>query len=324
MTIFKSSEGTAMLIYIEPKSSFSLISSDTLYGALVNTLQILSEDFNDILLELMENPPFLISSAFPFVQDQKINHFYPKPLLPNNKSTSLNIDNIKKYKTVKYIHESVFSKIISGELEENRLIETIDNYYIESGLLYPKDLKLNFDIGLLDTSRNSLNRITYFSNLFFSSGYHYKNVGLFFIIRFLNTDFQNKYSELLKGCFRFLSDRGLGGDISVGKGHFDILDIRDEEIINDPSDGNRFVSLSNYMPTLEEVELFQKNDDLCYELYTKRGRDSRGRIRKKVRFFREGSTFPELNKNVYGKATYVDDKAVEIGYSFNVRMRELI
>jgi CRISPR type III-A-associated RAMP protein Csm4 len=59
-----------MLIYIEPKSSFSLISSDSLYGALVNTLQILSADFDDILLELMENPLFLISSAFPFVQAQ--------------------------------------------------------------------------------------------------------------------------------------------------------------------------------------------------------------------------------------------------------------
>lgn len=310
-----------MLIYIEPKSSFSLISSDTLYGALVNTLQILSADFDDILLELMENPPFLISSAFPFVQAQEINHFYPKPLLENTINTVLHPDKVKMYKKAKYIHESVFSKMIFGELEENRLIETIDNYDIEDGLLYPKDLKLNFGIRSLDTSRNLLNRLTYFSDYFFTSGYHYKNVGLFFIIRFLNTDSQNKYSDLLKGCFRFLSDRGLGGDISVGKGHFDILDIRDENIINEPTVGNRFVSLSNYMPTLEEIKFYQEKENLYYELYTKRGRDPSGRIRKKVRFFREGSTFPEHGKKVYGKATYVDDKAVELGYSFNVRMR---
>ena len=108
----------------------------------------------------------------------------------------------------------------------------------------------------------------------------------------------------------------------MGKGISRFYDIKDQEIINEPADGNRFISLSKYLPTSDEIKAFQEKRNLWYDFYTKRGRDSSGRIRKKVRFFLEGSTFPDLNKDVYGKAIYVDKEAVEFGYSFNMRMRD--
>ena len=310
-----------MIIYIEPRSSFRPLSSDTLYGAVVNTFQTLSEDFDE-LLSLTKKPSFLISSAFPFVLGSEVSHFFPRPI--DKPQETGNIDNTvrKEMKRVRYIHETVFNKWIQGEIDEEKLSKNIDNYTIIDGLLYPKDLNLDFRIKSLDTARNSLNRLTHFSDFFFTSGYYYKNAGLFFMVRFLDKEFESKYSDLLLGSFKFLRDRGFGGDVSVGKGHFEIYETSEKEVINETADGNRFISLSKYLPTDDEIKAFQEKRNLYYDFYTKRGRDSSGSIRKKVRFFLEGSTFPQLGKDVYGKSIPVDKEAVEFGYSFNVRMRD--
>jgi CRISPR-associated protein Csm4 len=311
-----------MIIYIEPRSSFRPLSSDTLYGAVVNTLQVLSKDFDKLLISLTEKPSFLISSAFPFVLGSEINHFFPRPIDKIRENSNIDITVNKELKTVRYIHETVFNKWIQGEIDEEKLGKNINDYTIIDGLLYPRDLNLDFSIKSLDTARNSLNRLTHFSDFFFTSGYYYRNAGLFFMVRFLDKEFESKYGDLLLGSFKFLRDRGFGGDISVGKGHFEIFDISEKEIITEPADGNRFISLSKYLPTSDEKKVFEGNKNLRYDFYTKRGRDSSGRIRRKVRFFLEGSTFPDLNKKAYGEATYVDTEAVEFGYSFNVRMRD--
>lgn len=312
-----------MIIYIEPRSSFRPILSDTLYGAIVSTFQTLSQDFDKLLFSLKEKPNFLISSAFPFVKNgSEIVHFFPRPIVKTSEGLNTDIYARKELRKVKYVHESVFNKWIQGEINEEYLENHIAGYQRKDGLLYPKNIKLDFNIQSLDTARNSLNRLTYFSDFFFTSGYYYKNSGLYFMIRFLDKDFEALYKDLLIGSFKFLSDRGFGGDVSVGKGHFEILAIEDQEIIKEPADGNRFISLSKYLPTLEERKLFQEKKNLYYDFYTKRGRDSSGRIRKRVRLFLEGSTFPLLGKDVYGEAIPVDKEAIEFGYSFNVRMRD--
>ncbi|MCD4668950.1 MAG: type III-A CRISPR-associated RAMP protein Csm4, partial [Actinomycetia bacterium] len=152
-------------------------------------------------------------------------------------------------------------------------------------------------------------------------GNYYTNAGLFFLVRFMDSDSEKKYSELITGAFKFLRDRGFGGSVSAGKGHFEITDITDTEIIHEPEKGNRFISLSRYHPTQDEIAIFKGNRDLWYDIFTKRGRSSDGRIRKQVRFFTEGSIFPDLNKGIYGKTIPVARDAVEFGYAFNVRMR---
>ena len=79
-----------MIIYIEPRSSFRPLSSDTLYGAVVNTLQILSQNFDELLASLAKRPPFLISSAFPFVKNgTEIIHFFPKPITKTPEGTNI-------------------------------------------------------------------------------------------------------------------------------------------------------------------------------------------------------------------------------------------
>ncbi|KAF5430045.1 CRISPR-associated protein Csm4 [Candidatus Methanomarinus sp.] len=311
-----------MIIHIEPKSSFQGLSSDTIYGATFSAIYNLYEDFDEMLELFKQTPPFLISSAFPFVFAKETTHFFPKPIEGSQqKMTMIDGSTMKKMKSVKYIHESIFNQWIDGKTNEYDLASNIDKYLIKDGLMYPKKLNLNFSIKSLDIARNSINRQTQFTDIFYSSGNYYTNAGLFFLVRFMNNESEKKYSRLIKGVFKFLRDRGFGGDVSSGKGHFEITDFSDTEIIQEPEKGNRFISLSRYHPTQDEIAAYNRNRDIWYDIFTKRGRSSDGRIRNQVRFFTEGSTFPDLNKEVYGKTIYVARDAVEFGYAFNIRMR---
>lgn len=311
-----------MIIYIEPKSLFPQLSSDTLYGAIFSAISNLYEDFDELLDLFKKTPPFLISSAFPFVWGEKWVHFFPKPIgdvpgLENMKDR----EGIKRLKKVKYVHESIFNKWINGEVDEAFLLKNIDNYEIKDGSIYPKEVKLKFNIESLDSARNSINRITQSADIFYSSGNFYKNAGLFFLVRFINEEYRKKYSEVVLGAVKFLGDRGIGEDISSGKGHFEIIEFSDKEIIHESEKGNRFVSLSRYLPTKEEIKTYHTKNNLWYDIITKRGRSSEGRIRKQVRFFSEGSTFPDLGKEIYGELIPVEKKAIEFGYAYNVRIR---
>jgi CRISPR-associated protein Csm4 len=316
-----------MIIHLEPKSLFQPISSDTLYGSICSSLSNLYENFDEMLELLRKKPPFLISSAFPFVGKEGTNHFFPKPIERSQKPANMDkldlikLKKIKKLKNAKYIHESIFNEWINDEVNDAYLINNINDYKIKDGLVFPDKLDLKFSIESLDIARNSINRQSQFSDIFYSSGDKYKNAGLYFMVRFLSKENENKYKPVIESAIKFLRDRGFGGDISSGKGHFDIGDISDKEIIHQPEEGAKIISLSHYHPDINEIKTFLEKKDLWYDIYTKRGRDSTGRMRKQVRFFTEGSTFPNLNKDLYGESISVGDKAVEFGYAFDVIMR---
>lgn len=311
-----------MIIYIEPKSLFPQLSSDTIYGAIFSAISNLYEDFNEFLDLFKKSPPFLISSAFPYIGKGEKIHFFPKPIggvpeLENMKD----VEGIKKLKKVKYIHESIFNKWIIGHINEAILLNNIKQYEIKDGLIYPKELNLDFNIDSLDNARNSINRLVQSTDIYYSSGKSYKNAGIFFLVRFADDEAKKKYGTIIKGAVKFLEDRGIGEDVSSGKGHFEIMEFSDKEIIQEYQTGNRFISLSRYHPTQEELKLYHDQNELYYDIFTKRGRSSDGRIRKQVRFFTEGSTFPSLGKEVYGELIPVDRKAIEFGYAYNVRMK---
>ncbi len=311
-----------MIIYLEPKSLFQPLTSDMLYGAICSSLFNIYEDFNELLESMKRSPPFLISSAFPFVKAKEIVHFLPKPIEKTQKLNSIvDWEGIKKLKKIKYVHESIFNKWINGEVDETYLGRNIDKYEREDNLIYPKELELNFNIESREIPRNSINRQSQLTDIFYYSGEYYNNAGLFFMIRFVNKENEKRYRELLSGAIKFLRDRGFGGDVSIGKGHFEIMDFTDKDILQPPEKGNRFISLSRYHPAQDEIRLYKEKKDLWYDIVTKRGRGFDGNIRKQVRFFTEGSTFPDLNKEIYGDTIPADKDAVEFGYAFDVKMR---
>jgi len=288
-------------VYLIPKSQFpEILGSDTIFGAIWDAIsQITSMKLDP------GKPPFVISSAFPFFRNFESNnnlktvvHFFPKLITKPNKSDS-NSQNIKDFKNIKYIHETIFRDIISGNCSESDIVNNIKNYGIYKVLLLTKEdnlkIKNSFSMKTSDIPHNVLNRITSKSeNFFFDSGNSFKNGGLFFMVKYLDPSFA-KYVE---GALRFLADRGFGGNISIGKGHFDV-DFG--EISFEDIQGEFFVTLSLFSPTKEELNNFPP-DMMWYELEKREGRCWDNVMKKSLLMFKEGSTFKNLqNREFYGK-----------------------
>ncbi|MDR3222231.1 MAG: type III-A CRISPR-associated RAMP protein Csm4 [Methanobrevibacter sp.] len=310
-----------MLVYIKPLSIFPELHSDTIFGAIISAINDLyAEVVEEILLEFKENPPFILSSAFPYLCDgNKKIKFYPKIITANistNKENKSNepifeedMDNRKKFKKVRYIQEEIFFKLASGELKEIDIIKNLDKYNVNGDLLTNNDLIVKGKTSLRTIPNNSVNRISQESeNIFYSEGYEFKDMGLFFFIKFR----ENKYEEIIKSAIKFLKDRGFGKDISVGKGNFD-YEIEEYDLAK--NEGNYFITLSRYIPN--EEDLNKINEYSAYELGSKRAKASSGELRKQIRFFKEGSTFPQYN-NHYGRIVESgkNSPAIEYGYAF--------
>lgn len=306
-----------MLVYIKPLSMFPKLHSDTLFGALTSAI---SELFPDKVEEMLNefrnnNPQFLISSTFPFVYNEKTKiRFFPKIIL-NTKSEKIDdIDSLKEYKKVDFLEESIFFDILSQNISENEIISNFENYYKTGNLLMSKDygFDVSFENNILPN--NTINRLTNETEtIFYSEGVEYGNMGLFFLIEILN----DEYESILTSALKFLKDRGLGRDISTGKGQFD-YEIEDISI-NDlyENTGEKFITLSRFIPKDDELELIIS--DCNYELGSKRGRDKSGEIRNQIRFFKEGSTFSK-SKEIFGQLVDVgiDFPAVEYGYAYMI------
>lgn len=307
-----------MLVYLKPLSTFPFLHSDTIFGALCNAISELFPEKVDVMLsDFQENPPFIISSTFPCVKNNdKITRFYPKIItLSNNKLGDVDARSLKKYKKISYIEESIFLDLINGNSSEHDIIQDIDKYYIFGNLLMKDKVEVSFNYNELITPRNTINRIDNSSeSIFYTSGYQFRNMGLYFIIHF----YDQTYTKIVKSALKFLKDRGFGKNISVGKGQFDyeiVDDEIEEELLN--NQGNYFVTLSRYIPTKENIEHI--NNYGAYEISSKRGRSSQGEIRKQVKFFMEGSTFPNYEK-YYGQIIQsgIHTPAIEYGHAFPV------
>jgi CRISPR-associated protein Csm4 len=306
-------------VYLRPKSPFpNTVPSDTLFGAICCGLgELYGKEKVDALLNSKE-PPFLISSAFPFVDNGgKKEHFLPK-LIVEPAEIDINLfDKAKEYKKAVFIHERIFNEWIRGEVSELGLIEGIgDSYRVVKGLLVPKGFDIKFDIKTADLAQNILNRLTAQSeDFFYLTKTYFLNSGLFFMIRFYGD-----CKEEILAALRFLEDRGIGGDVSTGKGWFESS--FGENRLKEPEDGGLFVTLSRYCPTKDEIERFPR-ERIYYELTRTRGRSRDGVIKRPLFMFKEGSTFPDLGKTFYGKIERVRENPdiIEFGYGFPIKVR---
>jgi CRISPR-associated protein Csm4 len=307
-----------MIIYLKPRSAFPELHSDTIFGALCRAISELYDDKTlRSIIAFDEKPPFILSSAFPFVYSngEKI-HFFPKPIEEPKKTDSVGMDIVKKWEKVNYIEETIFESWRAGEIDEDKILREFDRYKVSDGLFFDKSLKIpeaSFWIRELISPRNEINRLTQASdNLFYSRGDYYRNAGLFFLVRF----FDQKYKKIVEGAMRFLRDRGFGGDVSAGKGQFD-FECEDTDILREIT-GERFITLSRYIPNGDELKC---PGDCWYEIEMKRGRTAAGKVKKQIHFFVDGSTFPDLNKEYYGRIIKVEENANECGLAYNLAMK---
>lgn len=306
------------IIYLEPRSLFpSQILSDTVY----NTICIGYKDVFGVneLNEFIEKKPILISSTFPYIKNDKIEHFFPKLI---TKPPELTLDEIisgKVLKKVKFIHENIFNEWINGKISEKGIIENFDSYRASADLLFPKNINIDFSIKPVDRTHNQKNRLNpRETSFFYSNKTFFKNSGLYFILKYLDESFK----ENINSIFNYLTDRGFGGNISVGEGQFKPT-IKEIELIKEPEDGEYFVTLSLFCPTEQEIESFNK-ENTWYELIKREGKMTIGKAKKSLFMFKEGSTFPSLDQTQYGKIECVSNNPIvfEYGYAFPVKVRK--
>ena len=275
-----------MLVYIKPLSTFPKLHSDTLFGAITYAVSELYPNLVDEMINEFDagRPPFLISSAFPVIYDnnEKIR-FYPKIIMDSDLSKF--DSKIKKdYKKVEYIEEKLFYDLLDGKITEEEILKNYSSYNRFSNLLISNDLDVEIGFGENILPNNSVNRLIHETKIFYTQGDSYKNLGLFFLVHL----YDDEYEDIIKSSIKFLKDRGFGRDISTGKGHFD-YEVEDTFDIEETKD-NMFVTLSRFIPLKDDLKRI--NEYSYYEIGSKRGRDKTGEIRKLVRFFKEGSIFP--------------------------------
>jgi len=299
--------------YLKPCSAFPrMMHSDTIFGAICSAI---NELFGRSEMEKMKESKFLVSSAFPFSKvDDNTAHFFPKPILMPKKVPSNLMEKAKKYKKISLLHHRTFENIINGKLTELEIIENIERYSLQHGALFPKEEKLEFRIETIDIPRNVIKRLNSKSeDFFYTTLAHFENCGLFFLIKYLDEDYRAK----VEAALRFMEDKGFGGDLSVGKGHFKLE--FDRIGIKEPENGTAFTTLSLYSPG-DEISLFGRN--MWYELINREGKSADGVSKMRVPMFKEGSTFPLVEKQLYGRIQIVREspQVFQYGYAFPIKV----
>jgi len=274
-------------VKLKPKSSLHLgiregwtegtetfIHSDTLFSAFCHSYLLLygEKELKNLLDRFIkDSPPFLISSTFPFWD----NEFYfpvPKNQIPEE----------KELKKVQFVVKEDFEKLLQGE-RLNQEMKTIPPLNTEEKSMPWK---------IQNVPHVSLSR---FSNHpgeeFFHSGevWFRKDAGLFFLINFVGKNFESKF----KATMNLLVDEGIGGDRSSGKGFFEKPEFGETEI-KFPEEVDGFLTLSLYFPQKGEISNLSQG---FYELIERKGYifspSCQSLRRKSVRMFAEGSLFPK-------------------------------
>lgn len=361
-------------IYLKPKSNFvgSLPHSDTLFGSICWGVKLLyGEEALTRILDSFANgsPPFLISSAFPFIDLKRRVYFLPKPECPPLQNVVRSLKETKKAKEFKKllnVTASLFTEIISGKLSEENLCNAFidekeyrrkrgntDARYVKIGSnLIEKELlqevikfipqrekdiddkiKLSFvsltPFRKMDVPRNAVDRLTggtIEGRLFYDESFFFnEQAGLYFLVHLNQPDLDKKITAVMS----FFADHGIGGDVSSGKGQFDI-EIKEETMLfTEPESGNSFVTLSLYYPGKDEWDNF-KEDMVWYEQLKRKGKvesayaPSTDIWKESVLMFKEGSTFPLISeRKYYGQNPIVKQQPFSVqqyGYAFPVRM----
>lgn len=304
------------VVRIYPKFGIrNLLPSDTLWGNLLFAIKRLYGvgTFKEILNKFLENsPPFIVSSCFPFdvETDNNIVYYFPIPFIPSNSPEVLvmteSVEEMiyyKEFKKIKLIEKDYFEKIINGSLDEKELFKNFVMWRKN-----PEDVSIFKSVSPPKVSYTLHNKIdrwnskTYESDdggaLFWEEEYVFESgkKGLFFLV-------EGDLSYLLP-ALRFLSDVGIAGHNSIGKGKFS-FEIEDFNL-SLPGDPNSQVTLSLFTPSQEDLlELNKIENRFWYELKLRKGHtgvdfDVEAQEKNAVLVFGEGSTFM-TEKKLKGK-----------------------
>lgn len=325
------------VVRIYPKTNFhTFLNSDTLWGNLIYAYRLIYgvEETSKLLEKFFTSEiPFKVSSIFPFkiVKNgvQEIIYYFPKPLIGAKLKEAKNPEEMtfmKDFKKIRYVDKNTFEAFLQGELDDNILFERF--------FARKKDLNESNKFNYLETLNpsyflhNSIDRMNsstlqadgrgqlYWEEEFNIFGNRLVESGIYFLVDTENT-------SLIEAPLRLLSDIGIGGNKSIGKGSFDF--IIEEFEITQPTTYNSFISLSLYKPNYSEIEIFkEENVNLYYDItirFGKVGKDFNLQFQDKnpVICFTEGSSFfvtQPLIGRLVPTAKYTDNKDIYSNYLF--------
>lgn len=282
--------------------------SDSLFAALVNRLAVMQggqavEAFMQPFLA--GEPPFALSSTFPFAGDVR---FFP---LPQAALAGLPAGtNGKEYKRVAYVSEALFRDLVNGSSLMNVKSASLE---LMAGrlLVAPKELPglpgfLQADLqaplwSMEQRPRVTLGRGVQNSNLFFTGGVTFaRGCGLWFGAAWHKEDvgLRDQFGNL---CAE-LGDAGLGAERSVGFGVCRFDKWQDMDL---PAAGkDPWVSLSRYLPAEDEMGALTW-EGASYKLITVGGwLDSpqrSGQRRRSLHLMEEGAVLGPASRPVPGR-----------------------
>ncbi len=295
----------------------STLPSDTLWGNLCWAIKYLygDEELREFLNSYVNgNPQLIVSSTFPFLKKSvETIYFFPRPILPlrpfdeiqvniESKSLSDKLKDMaqrKDHKNILLIEQSLFEKIINGEAdyEDECFKQTVN---------YPAIISNSIIRNTINRLQGGTLEINGTGQLFTEDEYYIQynapdtkgtETGLYFLV-------VDHTQGKLQAALRLLSHIGIGGNRSIGKGVFEfrITDLQ----IRQPPNANALLNLSLYLPENNELKKYLSKPFLLnYQLEQRTGYYGhlvRGKYKKKaVTYFKEGSVFPLINQNVYGK-----------------------
>lgn len=274
-----------------PESTSDFVHSDTLFSAFCHCYRLLyGNDELELLLEKFAdgNPPFCISSAFPFAEEE---YFFPTPMAVCWRE---GVDR-KTQKKLRWVPKQLFENIIAGK-------------EVDPPTTDPDDEKQPLTISDTIIPRIQVNRLghapakdsgAYFQ---FSQVSFGENSGLFFLL-LPGKDFDQKR---FTASLNLLADEGLGGDRTVGRGLFYQPQWYENFQLKTPENSNGQILISLWHPHQKEQHAFSKQS--YYRLIARRGYvfspDHRNFRRKSVVMVSEGSVIAGLKEPP--KGTLVD------------------
>lgn len=326
---------------LQPDAPLSEIPrSDTIFGAVCWGIRLSEgeERLEEVLQRFADDdPPFQLSSAYPVVapeDEKRRTHLLPRPTIPMQSAIDTigkkaQIDAFKRWQRLNYIPESLFHKIVSGEVPQKKIIDIFSNTGLTitvDGLSYRRAgqfLLPDFDYSThqfqafdvqerqgeraerestdwrpfrsAERMRNAVNRLSNGTEgqLFNSRSVHVADGSAIYIA--INGDI-----NLVLTGLATIQDHGIGGDKSVGKGTFELGML--DEIELPSADKEYFCTLSLCIP--RESALEQSFTEGFYNVETRKGVlesslvDGTDIWKKKVLTVTEGSILPATDKYI--------------------------
>lgn len=286
------------------------IGSDTIFGALCWAYRLLygrrALERDWIEPSAHGEPPFLLSSAFPFAEVAAREVLYlplPQPSPPPPAEELEAIERGKLFAKLRFVTADLFEGLIRGELTPARIsaaLSSAEDYQWEgelaeflagSGFLVPRgyvEEAYTHFLGRAFNDAEARRRTVAALTGFRRSAEIMRNTvdrlrgaveeGLYWMeetffqgggLYFL-LESRGVERERLEAVLRFLGDKGLGGESSTGHGQFS-FEVAERSPFSEPQEGERLLTLSLYYPTAEEWERLSADEGSYYALEKRRG-----------------------------------------------------